>query len=130
MNFFKNFVLPGIIVGIMGACGATTSSEFTSSSTPDVMGYQEYEKVMFAFVQQNRLQLAEEAAQGRGTHLDTVASVLACSGKQKTELISELQGKYPEIFGSASDIDLSRSLLARHCQGSFAEGSPIAGTVL
>ncbi|MBF0287559.1 MAG: DUF3015 family protein [SAR324 cluster bacterium] len=115
MKFIKALVLTGISILTLGACQATTSLQFTSSTTPDVVGYHSSEEMIHAFVKANRSQLVEEAAQGEGAHLSTVAQVLGCSGQQQIDFTSKIQGNYARIFTQASDMEVSEKLLSHRC---------------
>lgn len=114
MKSMKSFVLIGLIVGALAACEATTSSQFTSSVTPDVTEARS-DSLLYAFVQQNRNQLIEEAAQGQGGTLGAVAQVLGCSGDQKMQFISTIQRQHSEIFDPLSDAEISKNLLSHRC---------------
>ncbi len=115
MNRFKLVMCLGILIAIAGACETTTTLQFTSSSTPDVITYNPADEAMYVFVEQNRSQLAEEVAQGHGEHLGAVTHILGCSGAQKKQVMSSLQGQYSEIFNKHSNLAVTQSLLAYRC---------------
>lgn len=115
MKLIKAIVLTSISIAILGACETTTTLQFTSSSTPDVITHHPAESTIHTFVKANRSLLLEEAAQGQGTHLDTVAHVLGCSGKQKEDFTATIQGNYTQIFHQTSDVEISKSLLSHRC---------------
>ena len=129
-----HFTLISVVGGmLLGACSLTTdptesSSDFTSSTSPNSSSQPKPEQKAKAFTSDNFARLKEDMALGRGEHLASLATLLGIAENHQAEffaltkenfssLVSSEQITADEMFAA-----LNQELLARpHLQGSAGQ---------
>ena len=101
-----HFTLIAVVGGmLLGACSLTTeptesSSDFTSSTSPNSSSKSNPEPKAKAFTSDNFARLKEDMALGRGEHLASLAALLGIPEKHQAEFFALTKEKFSSLVRS------------------------------